>query len=275
MIFFAIAVFVLGTIIGSFLNVVALRYNTGFSIGGRSRCFSCGKTLRWYELVPLFSYLFLGGKCSECKSKISPQYPIVEATTGVLFVGIFLQYQDLFINDLRLFALYSIFYAVIFSILVVIIVYDILHTIIPDGLVYAFITLSALFRFYELYASHFSRPELWNTAAGILFFTFFFLLWFISRGTWMGFGDAKLVLGIGFLLGLMPGISALFLAFWIGSVVGLGIVGLSSLSKGTNSLFRDGKQITMKTEIPFAPYLILGLWLVYFFHINVFHLLSF
>jgi prepilin signal peptidase PulO-like enzyme (type II secretory pathway) len=275
MTFFAVAVFILGTIIGSFLNVVALRYNTGFSLGGRSRCFSCGKTLNWYELIPVFSYLFLRGKCSACKSKISIQYPLVEATTGLLFVGIFFHVSHLLFIDTTQFVVMFAFYAIIFSILVVITIYDIFHTIIPDGLVYTFIALAGLLRIFLLITSDFSKTELLNTAAGIIFFTFFFLLWFISRGTWMGFGDAKLVFGIGLLLGLVSGLSALFLAFWIGSAIGLVLLWLATLGKGTTSLFHTQKQITMKTEIPFAPYLILGTALVFFFGINVFHFFAF
>src|SRR5690242_17998674 len=81
--------FILGTIIGSYINVVVLRYHTGrSSVTGRSLCFSCGKTLSWYELVPIFSFLFLNGKCLGCNSRISYQYPIVEFITGILFLGI-------------------------------------------------------------------------------------------------------------------------------------------------------------------------------------------
>ena len=76
--FIIVCAFILGTIIGSFLNVVILRHNSGRTVGGRSMCFSCGKTLHWHELVPVFSYLLQRGKCTKCKSKISPQYPVVE-----------------------------------------------------------------------------------------------------------------------------------------------------------------------------------------------------
>src|ERR1700752_70221 len=99
MLLFGIAAFVFGTIIGSFLNVVALRYNTGFSLGGRSRCFSCGKTLYWYKLIPLFSFLIQGGRCRKCHSQISIQYPLVEALTGLVFLGLFLKFQDSFFKD--------------------------------------------------------------------------------------------------------------------------------------------------------------------------------
>jgi len=91
----------------------------------------------------------------------------------------------------------------------------------------------------------------------------------------MGFGDAKLALGIGLFLGISGGISSLFLAFWIGSIVGLSIMAIARLvRKGTIGLFGGAKQITMKSEIPFAPFLILGLWLVFFCDINVLELIN-
>src|SRR3989344_1792899 len=93
---FSIFVFILGTIIGSFLNVVILRYNTGSSIQGRSGCMSCGKPLVWYELFPVLSFLFLLGRCGGCKSRISAQYPLVELLTGIIFLLTFLQFSPSF-----------------------------------------------------------------------------------------------------------------------------------------------------------------------------------
>ncbi len=83
-------IFIFGTIIGSFLNVVILRYNTGYSpVATRSRCFNCGKILKWYELIPILSFLIQFGRCRNCKSKISIQYPLIELLTGIIFLLIF------------------------------------------------------------------------------------------------------------------------------------------------------------------------------------------
>ncbi len=84
--------FLFGIIIGSFLNVVALRFNTGVGINGRSMCMSCGTKLTWRELIPLFSFLFQKGSCKTCKSKISWQYPLVEFMAGAFFVLILLYF---------------------------------------------------------------------------------------------------------------------------------------------------------------------------------------
>ena len=212
-----IIVFILGTIIGSFLNVLVLRYNTGFSfITGRSRCFTCSKYLNWYELIPLFSFLMIGGKCLGCKSKVSYQYPIVEGITGVVFVGVF-----------WIFSLSPLLpiYLIISSLLIAMAVYDYLHKIIPDGMVYSFIFLSfvAMLITHPL-ASLFSIPLSFDLLAGPILFSFFAILWLVSGGKWMGFGDAKLALGVGFLLGFTGGVYAIMLAFYIGAVFSLSLI---------------------------------------------------
>ena len=281
----ALIVFVLGTIIGSFLNVVILRYNTGMSIvgspfspKGRSQCFSCGKALCAFELVPILSFVFLRGKCSACKSKISWQYPAVEFITGLIFAAIFIKNLKLFSGfsfqssfSSFVFPIFTfqfitttIFYFIIWSILIVITVYDLKHKIIPNGLVYAFVLLS-------LFSSTFT---LTNLLVGPLFFLFFYSLWFFSKGKWVGFGDAKLSLGIGFLLGLVDGVSALIFAFWIGAAVSILIIALGALSRTV----RGGQlrsalgNLTMKSEIPFAPFLILGTLIAFFCNIDIFGL---
>ncbi len=252
-----IFIFILGLIIGSFLNVVIYRYNTGFTLNGRSQCLACGNTLRWYELVPLFSYLFQLGRCRHCGSGISLQYPLVELATGLLFWGIWLQHLP---------PLQTILVAVIWSLLVVIAVYDLRHTIIPDGLVagFAAATLALLaLRAWPVGGGEFNWPIVVDgVIAAAALASFFWFLWFVSQGRWMGFGDAKLAIGVGLLLGLWPGVTAIVLAFWIGAAVGLGLIAFTRLS-------HHFKFVTMKSEIPFAPFIILGTLLVFFFHLHV------
>lgn len=246
-----LSVFIFGAVIGSFLNVVILRLNTGQSIVfGKSQCFNCAKKLKWYELVPIFSFLALRGRCSSCRSKISWQYPIVEAISGVLFFGIF--NSVLVQTGLTNFGFLSIIYFwVIFSILIVIAVYDFHHQIIPELFVWIFNGLAFLGLFFlsagkEVFFN-------WNNfIAGGILFSFFAFLWLVSRGRWMGFGDAKLALGIGWLLGMMGGITAITLAFWIGAIVGVALIYLSKNKYG------------IKSAVAFGPFMILGTAISFF-----------
>ena len=251
-IFSIIFSFIFGTIIGSFLNVVSLRFNTGVGINGRSKCMSCGETLTWKELVPLFSFLVQKGACKKCKSKISWQYPLVEFIAGAIFVLIVLAFPP----TTPLTASVTILYAIITCLLLVVTVYDIKHKIIPDQFSYTF-SILAIISLFVGGSSWFHVPTLSALLAGPLLALPFALMWLVSKGSWMGLGDAKLVLGIGWLLGIGAGINALILAFWIGSVFSV------------LWLFIVYKKFKAKTEIPFGPYLILGMYLVLLFHVQV------
>lgn len=260
----ALSYFVLGTIIGSFLNVVALRFNTGKLFFGRSECFSCGRKLQWFELIPIFSFLVLSGRCKSCKSEISLQYIFIELFTGFIFLWIFLKFSDLlYISVVHLMAITGYFIA-IFATLIIIFIYDLKHKIIPDDLVYAFISLSFFTMFFDLTKIQATIPTLLHLAAGPMLFLPFFLLWFISRGKWIGLGDGKLALGIGWLLGISLGGSAIMLAFFLAAVISVAFIEISSL-------YLQKKRLTMKSEVPFGPFLIVGLFLAFFFNINIFN----
>jgi len=252
---FIILSFVLGVIIGSFLNVVALRYNSGMTLHGRSKCFSCGKNLSWYELIPIFSFMFQKGKCVSCKSKISWQYPLVEALAGIIFVLVFYKFPPVSLYT----SVDTIFYLLVTCLMLVITIYDIKHKIIPDVWVYSFSALA----FIKLFISpelSIVVPSIMSLLAGPILALPFALIWVISKGKWMGLGDAKLILGIGWLLGLEAGISAVTLAFWIGAALSVIWVYV---------VFRKMK---MKYEIPFGPYLILGMYIVLFTGVRVMQL---
>ena len=248
-------IFVFGTIIGSFLNVVILRYNTGLSfVTGRSKCFSCGKHLHWYELVPLFSFLILGGKCLGCNSKISYQYFIVELLTGVIFVGLLLK--------LGLVPLLPL-YLLIASLLIVMAVYDFKHKIIPDGMVFVFTALSiTVFCITHPLNEIFNLPISLDLLSGPILFAFFAFFWLVSKGKWMGFGDAKLAIGVGFLLGFSGGVFAIMLAFWIGAVFSLILILLQKISTQGGKIFKF--KLSLKSEIPFAPFIILAVFIQLF-----------
>lgn len=270
-------IFVFGTIVGSFLNVVILRFNSGKTVLGRSGCFSCGKTLAWYELIPVFAYIFLRGNCSQCKSRISIQYPLVELVNGLLFVFLYLRLLGSFSILNSSFVILLFLDLLVWTSLVVIFVYDVHHKIIPDlfsGLFFTGALGIALFRLYEGgIVSQFIHQIL----AMIILGLFFFALWFVSRGRWMGFGDVKLALGIGMYLGISRGLSAIAFAFWIGAAVALLRMAYGWLRArvGTKQLSSEENTLTMKSEVPFAPFLILGTFLALAFGSDIFHITLF
>lgn len=265
--YLGIFIFLLGLVVGSFLNVVILRLDENYPIKGimgRSHCPNCKKKLNWYELIPVFSFLIQKGRCRGCGAKISWQYPAVEIITGILFliIAYSLQFTVYSFLNFETFKYLNLLYLfVIFSILIVITVYDIRHKIIPDSMVFLFAGLSLLF----MLVTQWGNLVWFEVLAGLILATPFAILWLISQGRWIGFGDAKLALGIGWFLGLIDGLSAIIISFWIGSVFGIFLILLSKLQ----SLSFINKNFTIKSEIPFAPFLILGTILIFFFHWDV------
>ncbi|MEK9182224.1 MAG: prepilin peptidase [Patescibacteria group bacterium] len=260
-------VFTLGAIIGSFLNVVILRYNTGESIAsGKSACFSCARSLSWHEMFPVLSFFALRGRCGGCKSKISWQYPMVEFFTGLLFLGVCLKFNllgsEVFKHLSFAFFASHFYYFAVFSILIVITVYDFKHKIIPDLFVFSFAFISLIWLVAGKATSDVASPANWDLLAGPILALPFLLMWLLSGGRWMGLGDAKLALGMGWFLGLVSGVSAVILGFWIGAAISLILLLLQKLNL-------TGKNLTIKSEIPFAPFLILGLLAVFFFGFDV------
>lgn len=241
-------VFIFGLIIGSFLNVVIYRLGTGRSIvHGRSFCMSCGRQLGVMDLVPVLSFLYVRGKCGGCGSRISAQYPLVELLTGLLFA-----YGTYYYSDLSYPLIAVLFF--ILACFVVILVYDLRHQIIPDVVVWPLIVACAIWHWAVFGGFAFHSLDTW---AALIAFAFFAGLWLVSGGRWMGFGDAKLALAMGLLLGA-ESLYAFFISFWIGALVGI-------------TLLLVGKRhVTMKSEIPFAPFLVIGTIIVLFTNISLF-----
>ncbi|MBI2630789.1 prepilin peptidase [Candidatus Nomurabacteria bacterium] len=253
--------FLLGLIIGSFLNVVILRLNTKKSFGGRSACMACKNTLAWFELIPLFSYVGLSGRCRNCKTKISIQYPLVELTVGIIFAALFLKFQDIFFLSAYAFAAMYAYYTLFFSLLLVAAVYDLKYKIIPDSLsitlgIISFVGLF-LFNSSSILLPYWHMPSLLQFLAGPIIAAPFALLWLVSRGRWMGLGDAKLATSLGWVAGLYTAISGVVIAFWAGAIVGVFLLMFSGKYK-------------MKSEIPFAPYLAFGVFLAFLLELHIF-----
>ena len=250
---FKILIFITGLIIGSFLNCVIYRLETGGNfLKGRSFCPNCKHILEWRDLIPVFSFFLLKGKCRYCSQKISLQYPIVELAAGTLFVFIifhFLQSVCIGANYTMVFFT-SIYYLSIVSFLIVIFVYDLKHYIIPDKIVYPAIAIALIFNFQFLISNQF---PIFNSKILSAFgaAAFFALIVLISRGKWMGRGDIKLAFLMGLILGWPNILPALFLGFFIGAIIGLGLI-----------IF--GKK-GLKAEVPFGPFLVTGTFLAMFF----------
>ena len=217
-------------------------------------------------LVPLFSYLYQRGRCAHCGTKFSAQYPLVEALAGMLFVAIFVTHQiEPFATPLRdwIFALID---ACVWATLLAIMVYDLRHKIIPDGFSVTFALLALLALAFKwwwgILPAHDivfmnAVPYWMDWAAGPVLAMPFATLWLLSGGRAMGLGDAKLAWGIGWFLGFSSGVTAIVLAFWIAFLPSLVM------------LFLPTKRFTMKSEIPFAPFLVFGTLVTYFFNINI------
>lgn len=258
--------FVLGAIIGSFLNVYIYRFHTGKSLLGSSHCLSCGEPLRWYELFPVLSYLGLRGHCRTCGCYIPVRYVTVELLTAVLFAGAALLTMDVVMLALWCWAL---------AILVVVLVYDINHFIIPDRLVVYLLVVAGTIFAYQQYLLPATGAELaWLLAAPLLGSGFLLMLWLVSKGAWLGFGDVKLAIPLGLLI--TPQVfSFIVLSFWIGAAVSILIVAWQHLKRGQAGLQSSAQGLTMKSAVPFAPFLIAGCLAVHFFAINVLDLFRF
>lgn len=229
---------ILGLIIGSFLNVVILRMNTGRGLGGRSKCFSCNKTLAWYELIPVVSYVIQGGKCRNCKTPISKQYVLVEGVTALLFAGVAAQ-MNVLAQPVTM-----LLWLALVSLGMIIAVYDIHHFVIPEIPLILFLGVSIAIGLYAV--------------AFVLVPLPFLLLWIVSRGAWIGFGDIELMACAGMLLGISGGVASVVASFWVACLVILPWY-----------LFQQLRKKKMSHRVPFGPFLLMGMYLVGVLGINV------
>lgn len=226
-----------GLILGSFFNVVGLRVPKKKMFDeSRSNCPYCSYILEWKDLTPVLSYIILKGKCRNCKTKISPLYPIVEAATGFLYAYSFIRFG--FSTELLVALLFS-------SLLVIITVTDLNYMLIPNNILLFFLPLLIIGRII-------SPLEPWwgPVAGGLAGFLLTMIIILVSRGG-MGGGDMKLFGVIGIVLGLPGVLLAFFLSTLYGSVISGGLL-----------LF---KKIDRKKPVPFGPYIVLGALTSYFF----------
>lgn len=199
-----IVILIYGIIFGSFLNVCIYRIPNKDDIVTRSHCMKCGYQLAWYDLVPVFSYLFLKGKCRKCGSKISIQYPLVELLNGILWSVIFYHYG---------FQIKSVIYCVLISILIVISVIDLRTYEIPP-------VLNGLIGVLGIIQLILDRNNWLNYVIGFFSVSVFLvLLYYLSKGRAIGGGDVKLMAAAGLLLGWKLILFAFLAGCILGSVI--------------------------------------------------------
>ena len=206
-IFFYISIFLFGIVFGSFMNVCIYRIPKKEDIvKTRSHCMSCGYILKWYDLIPLFSYIFLGGKCRKCKTKLSIQYPLIEALNGLAWVAVVL------INGVNV---ESLLYCLLTSALITLSVIDFRTYEIPIG-INIFILALGLVRIATDYSN-------W-TLYLIGFFSvsvFLTILYYATKGRGIGGGDVKLMAVCGLVLGWKLTVLSFFLGCILGAIIHL------------------------------------------------------
>lgn len=248
---YIILFFILGAIFGSFLNCLIYRIHKEKSILGRSFCINCNKTLEFWDLIPVFSYIFLRGKCRHCKTKFSIEHFLVEFILGSLFA---FGYWFFFVNNFWIFGnliISYLFYIFLVLILSFIFVYDLKYYLIVDLVVYLGIFVSFIFNliihksFYEM---------LFGLILGFCFFGF---QYFISRGRWLGEGDIILGCLMGVLLGLKISIVALFLTYFSGAIISIFLLLLKVKDKSS--------------KIPLGPFISLAIFISFLFGHSIFN----
>lgn len=235
--------FFFGISVGSFLNVVIDRLETNESIlTGRSHCDSCKHVLRWYDLIPIVSFIFLRGKCRYCGKSLRLQYPLVEFVTGTLFVLVWTNLAngcELFANthELVLHLPPTTYHLLVVSAMIVVFVYDLKHKIIPDKVILPTVLVSSLYTLYSPFTPFFLNQWFSAIGAGL----FFLCLILATKGRGMGMGDVKLVFLMGLVLGWPKILIALYLSFISGALIGLLLIAIGKKRFGQ--------------EIPFGPFL--------------------
>lgn len=258
---------IFGLIVGSFLNVVILRFDKK-SIGGRSECPQCHKTLQWYELIPVVSFFIQKGKCRNCHKKISIQYPIVELVTGILFYISAISMINIFLpGEIVASILLAILLMITVCFVIIITVYDVKYQLIPNRWLIGLIITSILYLItwyvQQGYETSFIGQGVLFHGAGLVVVLPFLILWFISKGKWMGFGDILLIGWMGLFFGFWLGVSSVFLGIYLGGLFGIAFILVKRLQGVSYQSLR-------KTRIPFGPFLLAGWILTELLFIDIF-----
>ena len=234
--------FIFGTIVGSFLNVCIYRIPVGESvIYPFSHCPKCGEKIKWYDNIPIISYLILRGKCRNCGEKISVQYPLIELLTGILTAGVIWKYGI---------SLVSLYFLILACVLIVVSMIDIKTMLVPVKLCYSAMVAGILLSPFISISSF--KDSILGASFGAGIILFIIETYYIFTGKeGMGYGDANIMALIGAFLGWEKVLLTIFFASLIGSVVGVALMVL----KGKNTKF----------ALPFGPFLSAGAYITILF----------
>ena len=229
-----ILILVFGLVFGSFIAAYSYRYLRDIKISkGFSFCDECKTKIKWYENIPVLSYLFLGGKCKTCKKKISPRYPIIEFISALSFLALFIYNNNILDFNYLLLITYYLLLSLIFII-------DLEHQIIPDDFVFTGIAIAFLYLLILGGSNIFS-----SIFAGLAASNFLAIVFLITKGQGMGLGDVKFAVLGGMLIGINYLFVWMFAAFLTGAIVGIILI-----------LVGNAK---LKDKIAFGPFLIVSI----------------
>lgn len=254
--------FIFGSAIGSFLNVVIDRLVNEESVMGRSHCDYCKHKLGSFDLIPILSFFLIGRECRYCRKKISWYYPIVEFITGVMFVIIWIYLPQSFLGQgLARFPstefLIKFVYLGIISTLIVIFFSDLKYHIIPDqAQIVLFLGSLFLIPLYGPIQNVFVE----RVIAAILVMAPIYLLHWLTKGKGMGFGDVKLAFIIGFMFGVKAGLLVLYFAFITGAIIGIILMLLQKRG--------------LKSKIAFGPFMVIGILVLLFWRDQIFEVVK-
>lgn len=241
-----ILIFIIGITFGSFLNVIIFRVPNEESIASSpSACQGCGHRLTAIDMVPIFSYVFLRGKCRHCKAKISPQYPIVEALTGILFVLLYLKFG---------LAYELIVFAALAALLIAISFIDFKHMIIPNGLIIAMLVVGAAQLIVTIFTGYFGYwldYVIGFFAGGVPLFLIGIFCMYVLKKEAVGGGDVKLMAAAGLIIGWKLVIPAYLIGIILGAIISILLIATKRKKRGD--------------EIPFGPFLCIGVMASVFF----------
>lgn len=256
-----LCLFIIGSFFGSFFNVLADRLSKEQTIGGRSKCDNCKHVLAWYDLIPIISFTSLSGKCRYCRAPISIGHLLSEIITGVLFILTYILSSRIY-PGLQ----FQLIHIAITGVIVVMLLADLRYHIIPDEMQIVLFILGFIKLLFQqsipqtielerILSITFLTNGGTHLGYGIIVALPILLIYGVTRGRGMGFGDVKLAFNMGFISGIWGGLAAIYIGFISGGIVGLILL-----------LARKKK---MKSKIAFGPFLLLGFYTILFYDTEV------